>query len=226
MVPTSQPCLGSACPWPTQFSVPPALAGMGTPGHLPSWAQHLSSAMGQASPSLPLPRAVRLVPPCSGGIPTALTPCPGFAASCQVSTWSAWSPCSASCGGGISEQSRHLLDPGESGSQDCPGLLLRLHRPCNTHGCAPGMGRDAGGTGGREWGHSPECHEGAGAPAGGAVLGGRGCHAAGRGPGSAGAHTPIANAGGSAQQGVLGYRGVAGRAGLNAGWGVAWPPGP
>ncbi|KYO32671.1 hypothetical protein Y1Q_0007660 [Alligator mississippiensis] len=78
--------------------------------------------------------------PCSAQAMEEVTVCnpQPCAASCQVSTWSAWSPCSASCGGGISEQSRHLLDPGESGSQDCPGLLLRLHRPCNTHGCAPG----------------------------------------------------------------------------------------
>ncbi|XP_077160383.1 SCO-spondin-like isoform X2 [Paroedura picta] len=57
-------------------------------------------------------------------------PCPG---ACLLSEWSAWSPCSASCGGGVSERSRSLLSPlGEP----CPLPLLQ-HQACHTHNCTP-----------------------------------------------------------------------------------------
>ncbi|KAM9163493.1 LOW QUALITY PROTEIN: SCO-spondin-like [Pangshura tecta] len=62
-----------------------------------------------------------------------LQPCP---AGCQLSPWSAWSPCSASCGGGVSERSRSLLSPGEGRGEHCPAPLL-LHRACHTHNCTP-----------------------------------------------------------------------------------------
>ncbi|XP_050798803.1 SCO-spondin-like [Gopherus flavomarginatus] len=62
-----------------------------------------------------------------------LQPCP---AGCQLSPWSAWSPCSASCGGGVSERSRSLLSPGEDQGEHCPAPLL-LHRACHTHNCTP-----------------------------------------------------------------------------------------
>ncbi|XP_074919520.1 SCO-spondin-like [Chelonoidis abingdonii] len=62
-----------------------------------------------------------------------LQPCP---AGCQLSPWSAWSPCSASCGGGVSERSRSLLSPGEGQGEHCPAPLL-LHRACHTHNCTP-----------------------------------------------------------------------------------------
>uniref|UniRef100_A0ABM5GM22 SCO-spondin n=1 Tax=Pogona vitticeps TaxID=103695 RepID=A0ABM5GM22_9SAUR len=58
-------------------------------------------------------------------------PCPG--PSCLLSEWSAWSPCTASCGGGVSERSRILLSAPE---ELC--LLPRLqHQTCNPQNCTP-----------------------------------------------------------------------------------------
>ncbi|XP_074841635.1 SCO-spondin-like [Carettochelys insculpta] len=60
-------------------------------------------------------------------------PCP---AGCQLSPWSGWSPCSASCGGGVVERSRRPLAPGDGEGEQCPVPLLQ-HRACNTHNCTP-----------------------------------------------------------------------------------------
>ncbi|XP_015268441.1 PREDICTED: SCO-spondin [Gekko japonicus] len=57
-------------------------------------------------------------------------PCPG---ACLLSEWSAWSPCSASCGGGTSERSRSPVSPL---GDPCPSPLLQ-HQACNTHNCTP-----------------------------------------------------------------------------------------
>ncbi|XP_062426817.1 LOW QUALITY PROTEIN: SCO-spondin-like [Rhea pennata] len=63
-----------------------------------------------------------------------LQPCP---AGCRLSDWSPWSPCSASCGGGISERRRAPLPAREGAEEPCPALPLLLHRLCNTHNCTP-----------------------------------------------------------------------------------------
>ncbi|XP_049654923.1 SCO-spondin-like [Accipiter gentilis] len=79
----------------------------------------------------------------AGGVPCGATgteemaecnmqPCP---AGCQLSPWSPWSPCSASCGGGTSEQHRELLPGGQE--ELCPLLPLLLQRICNAHNCSP-----------------------------------------------------------------------------------------
>ncbi|XP_068091514.1 SCO-spondin-like isoform X2 [Hyperolius riggenbachi] len=60
-------------------------------------------------------------------------PCP---ASCVISEWSAWSDCSTSCGGGISERNRTVLIPADPGGELCPTSLI-LHRTCNSHNCTP-----------------------------------------------------------------------------------------
>ncbi|XP_073488988.1 LOW QUALITY PROTEIN: SCO-spondin-like [Aquarana catesbeiana] len=57
-------------------------------------------------------------------------------ASCKLSHWSAWSECSASCGGGVSERNRSVLVSGDPGGEPCPDLLV-LHRTCNSHNCTP-----------------------------------------------------------------------------------------
>ncbi|XP_053120701.1 SCO-spondin-like [Hemicordylus capensis] len=54
-------------------------------------------------------------------------------ADCQVGEWSAWSTCSASCGGGLSERSRVLLSPP---GEPCP-VPLRQHHACSAHNCTP-----------------------------------------------------------------------------------------
>ncbi|XP_063003641.1 SCO-spondin-like [Elgaria multicarinata webbii] len=58
-------------------------------------------------------------------------PCP---AACLLSEWSAWSACSTSCGGGVSERSRRLLSPPGG---PCPLLPLLQHRVCSTQNCTP-----------------------------------------------------------------------------------------
>ncbi|XP_058038766.1 SCO-spondin-like [Ahaetulla prasina] len=55
-------------------------------------------------------------------------PCP---AGCMFSYWTAWSPCSASCGGGVSERHRQLLSPV---GEPCPFPLLQ-HRICHLPNC-------------------------------------------------------------------------------------------
>ncbi|XP_066483571.1 SCO-spondin-like [Tiliqua scincoides] len=57
-------------------------------------------------------------------------PCP---ADCRLSAWSAWSPCSSSCGGGTSERYRSLLSP--LGEPCLEPLLQRL--TCNLQNCTP-----------------------------------------------------------------------------------------
>ncbi|XP_050572817.1 LOW QUALITY PROTEIN: SCO-spondin-like [Cygnus atratus] len=80
--------------------------------------------------------------PSPGGVPCTDTgtqetaecspqPCPD---GCQLSPWSPWSPCSASCGGGSSERRRELLGGEE---EPCPVPVLQQHRVCNAHNCTP-----------------------------------------------------------------------------------------
>ncbi|KAJ8278768.1 hypothetical protein COCON_G00058340 [Conger conger] len=75
-------------------------------------------------------------PPCAETIqhqPCLLPACP---AGCVLSEWSAWSLCSASCGGGLSVRNKTLLQPPQPGGQDCPSPLEQ-HTACNTQGCDP-----------------------------------------------------------------------------------------
>lgn len=54
---------------------------------------------------------------------------------CQVSDWSAWSACSASCGGGVQTRTRSITTPAQFGGAACPALSET--RACNTQSCAP-----------------------------------------------------------------------------------------
>lgn len=71
-----------------------------------------------------------------GGADPLLPP----AAGCQLSPWSLWSPCSASCGGGSSERRRELQGGEE---EPCPLPVLRQLRVCNAHNCTPGRAAPA-----------------------------------------------------------------------------------
>ena len=52
---------------------------------------------------------------------------------CQVSDWSAFGDCSASCGGGIQTQTRTILVPAANGGTACPALTNT--QACNTQVC-------------------------------------------------------------------------------------------
>ena len=57
-------------------------------------------------------------------------PCPVH---CDVSAWSSWQHCSASCGGGTKLRTRTVLTHAESGGYVCPELSQSAG--CNTHAC-------------------------------------------------------------------------------------------
>lgn len=52
---------------------------------------------------------------------------------CAVSEWSPWTPCSASCGGGISSRSRTVITHPANNGIPCPNLSE--NQPCNTQSC-------------------------------------------------------------------------------------------
>jgi len=53
---------------------------------------------------------------------------------CGVSDWSAWSACSASCGGGVQKATRTISQQSMHGGAACPSSLSKT-RACNTQGC-------------------------------------------------------------------------------------------
>jgi hypothetical protein len=57
-------------------------------------------------------------------------PCP---VDCSISKWSAWSACSASCGGGMRTQTRSVLTDARFGGNACPALSRWT--ACNDHPC-------------------------------------------------------------------------------------------
>ena len=89
---------------------------------------------------------------CHSFMKGSLTCPPGTSAcspsNCVVSKWSAWSKCSASCGGGSQSRSRSVLSQPTNGGTKCPALSES--QDCNTHKCgakkidAPMCGKCAG----------------------------------------------------------------------------------
>lgn len=54
---------------------------------------------------------------------------------CEVSSWSGWSACDKSCGGGSQTRSRTIVKPASNGGTQCPPLSES--QKCNTHECPP-----------------------------------------------------------------------------------------
>ncbi|KAL0985705.1 hypothetical protein UPYG_G00160800 [Umbra pygmaea] len=55
-------------------------------------------------------------------VETCQVPCP---LDCKLSEWSSWSPCSASCGGGLKIRSKWLKEKAFNGGRPCPKLDLK-----------------------------------------------------------------------------------------------------
>lgn len=53
---------------------------------------------------------------------------------CQLTDWSEWSPCSVSCGIGISDRSRRILREARNGGAECPTKLVKRRR-CHKNAC-------------------------------------------------------------------------------------------
>ncbi|KAJ8010539.1 hypothetical protein DPEC_G00076130 [Dallia pectoralis] len=66
-----------------------------------------------------------------------LPPCP---AGCVLTEWSAWSECSASCGGGVSVRNKTIIQEPQPGGQECSPL--EQHTVCNTNSCLPACPSD------------------------------------------------------------------------------------
>ena len=52
---------------------------------------------------------------------------------CQVSNWSEWSTCTATCGGGVQSRSRTVIKKSSNGGTACP--TLTESRTCNSQAC-------------------------------------------------------------------------------------------
>eukprot|EP00913_Durusdinium_trenchii_P007279 g6841.t1 len=65
---------------------------------------------------------------------------------CQWGTWSAWSGCTCSCGGGQRTRNRHIAQTPQNGGAMCEPNHKEEIEPCNTHSCEQSTCRDG------EWG--------------------------------------------------------------------------
>jgi len=54
---------------------------------------------------------------------------------CQLSGWTDWSPCSATCGVGRSEKYRYVIQEAENGGQSCPEKRVFKRRKCYAPPC-------------------------------------------------------------------------------------------
>ncbi len=59
------------------------------------------------------------------------------------STWSAWSTCSVSCGGGTQTQSRNCSNPAPlNGGKNCSDTNVEIiTQPCNIQSCSNTVGK-------------------------------------------------------------------------------------
>ncbi|CAL8292204.1 unnamed protein product [Lota lota] len=75
-------------------------------------------------------------PPCGDTEQTDSCLQPACPAGCELSEWSSWSECSASCGGGVSVRNKTLVQAPEPGGLACT-TPLEQHIVCNTNSCMP-----------------------------------------------------------------------------------------
>lgn len=54
---------------------------------------------------------------------------------CVVSSWSSWSNCDKTCGGGVQTRTRTIITPASNGGEECP--VLSETQACNTQSCPP-----------------------------------------------------------------------------------------
>eukprot|EP00798_Chlamydomonas_sp_ICE-L_P025730 gene25730-11389_t len=92
----------------------------------------------QAAPAFQRPRrATRKAAQCTAkptSLPSTALPTPCIATvSCEVSSWSAYSSCSRTCGGGTMSRSRDVTRNAANGGAGCPSLTESM--ACNTQGC-------------------------------------------------------------------------------------------
>lgn len=73
---------------------------------------------------------------------------------CQLDTWSAWSECSVSCGGGQHSRLRNVLQPAKWGGKPCSTYVQEV-KDCNTDAC--GMVLDCQWDEWGEWGACSRC---------------------------------------------------------------------
>jgi len=139
--PASRPV--SDCGAPTH----PQVAGIG-PASLTPWQEKMAVAIRFKGTS-----RVSLTLHASGGcghnflfagkicVSGKCDPC-GDVSHCKFLTWNPWSPCSASCGGGLSNRSRGIIrtpKPVHGDSGGCDGAIT-WSRSCNTHSCKEDCG--------------------------------------------------------------------------------------
>jgi len=100
----------------------------------------------------PCEAALKMLAPCNPGFGEEINPNCGLVppVDCQLTTWSDWGSCSAPCGGGQKERSRHYTNP-LHGGQVCNSPLA-VTAPCNTELCGPKSCQDCVWGAWGEWG--------------------------------------------------------------------------
>lgn len=73
---------------------------------------------------------------------------------CLLSSWTRWSTCSKSCGGGLQHRARHALRQSKLGGKPCEGELTQ-GQSCNTHSC--GLAMDCEWEEWDQWGACTRC---------------------------------------------------------------------
>jgi len=113
---------------------------------LSPWSTEYSTCSAQCDGGVQVRTRTVMVPaafggkPCDGSLTSAPQACNTNACGsgpskidCQVSDWSDWSVCTATCGGGTQQQTRTITVAAAYGGMTCPALFAS--RTCNTQTC-------------------------------------------------------------------------------------------